>query len=72
MNAHPYTLAGKAALVTGGSRSIGAAIARTLAAHAADVAITCNASKDKAQSVAAEIQAFGRPGGGTACPCLRR
>ena len=36
------TLFGKAALVTGGSRSIGAAIARRLARAGAAVAITFN------------------------------
>ncbi len=40
------TLAGKKALVTGGSRGIGAAIAKTLAAEGADVAITYEKSKD--------------------------
>ncbi|MBP5059559.1 SDR family NAD(P)-dependent oxidoreductase [Pseudomonas chlororaphis] len=54
------SLAGKVVLVTGGSRGIGAAIARTLAAHGADVAITYGTSRDKAEAVVAEIRALGR------------
>jgi len=52
-------LAGKSALVTGGSRSIGAAIARKLAADGAKVAITYNASPAKAQEVVAQIESVG-------------
>ncbi len=52
-------LSGKAALVTGGSRSIGAAIARRLAAEGAAVAITYSASPDKAAAVVADIEAKG-------------
>lgn len=52
-------LGGKAALVTGGSRSIGAAIARRLARDGAAVAITYSASPDKAQAVIDEIKATG-------------
>ncbi|MCT9000609.1 3-oxoacyl-ACP reductase family protein [Chelativorans intermedius] len=53
-------LIGKAALVTGGSRGMGAAIARTLATRGADVAITYLNGMDKARAVVAEIRAYGR------------
>ena len=48
-------LANKVALVTGGSRGIGAAIARALADDSADVAISYVASPDKAKAVVAEL-----------------
>ncbi|HYD19621.1 MAG TPA: SDR family oxidoreductase [Patescibacteria group bacterium] len=53
------SLTGKAALVTGGSRGIGAAIAKRLAAEGAKVAITYVSNKDKADAVVKEIQAQG-------------
>ena len=52
-------LAGKAALVTGGSRSIGAAIAKRLAADGAAAALTYSASPDKADEVVRSIEAAG-------------
>lgn len=52
-------LAGKVALVTGGSRGIGAAIAKALADEGADVAISYVSSPDKAQEVVSAIEAKG-------------
>lgn len=55
-------LGGKAALVTGGSRGIGAAIARRLALEGADVALTYLSAADRAKTVVAEIEAEGGRG----------
>src|ERR1700751_4152676 len=52
-------LSGKVALVTGGSRGIGAASARALADQGANVAISYVASPDKAEAVVAELKAKG-------------
>ena len=52
-------LAGKRALVTGGSRSIGAAIAKRLAADGAQVAFTYNGSPKLAEETAAAIESTG-------------
>ena len=53
------TLNNKVALVTGGSRSIGAAIVRKLAAQGASVAFTYISSADKANALAKELNDAG-------------
>lgn len=53
-------LNGKRALVTGGSRGIGAAIALALAENGADVALTYQHSAGKADAVIKSIESLGR------------
>lgn len=53
------SLQGKVALVTGGSRGLGAAIAQALAEQGADVAISYVAAADKARAVVEKLEALG-------------
>lgn len=53
-------LSGKRAMVTGGSRGIGAAIALALAENGADVAFTYQHSAEKAETVVKLIEGTGR------------
>lgn len=52
-------LEGKVALVTGGSRGIGAAIARRFAGQGADVAFTCRSSAEQANALAGQLAELG-------------
>ncbi|MFE4667875.1 SDR family oxidoreductase [Streptomyces sp. NPDC056716] len=56
------SLAGRKALVTGGSRGIGAATALRLARAGADVAITYVSREDAADDVVRAVEALGRRG----------
>ncbi|TNC14396.1 3-oxoacyl-ACP reductase FabG [Methylobacterium terricola] len=53
------SLTGKVALVTGGSRGIGAAIVRRLSREGATVAFTYSASTDRAEALAADLASSG-------------
>ena len=54
-----YDLTGKIAIVTGGSRGIGAAISERLAREGAEVILTYNSSADAAKDVVAKIEDAG-------------
>jgi 3-oxoacyl-[acyl-carrier protein] reductase len=66
MPAHETTLAGKVALVTGGSRRIGKTIALKLAAAGAAVAVNARSALAEVEAVVGEIVA----GGGKAVPAI--
>lgn len=51
-----------AAVVTGGSGGLGAAVVRLLAARGSDVALTYNRNADAAAAVVADVEASGRRG----------
>ena len=55
-----YELAGKVALVTGGGRGLGRAIALALARQGADVGVNYRSNADSAAEVVAQIGAMGR------------
>lgn len=55
-------LLNKSVIVTGASRGIGAAIAKSLASFGANVAVNYNNSKEKAEEVLSEIRALGGEG----------
>jgi 3-oxoacyl-[acyl-carrier protein] reductase len=54
-----YKLAGKVAVVTGGSQGIGAGIVRKLAEQGANVVFTYNSNKDAAERLVKEIETSG-------------
>jgi NAD(P)-dependent dehydrogenase (short-subunit alcohol dehydrogenase family) len=55
-----FSLEGKTALVTGGSRGIGKAVALALAARGADVGVTCFTGCKFAEDVRAQLRDYGR------------
>ncbi len=59
MSSHDFSLKGRVCLVTGGSRTLGASIARTLARQGADVAVNYNQSAEAAADLCEELRALG-------------
>ena len=59
MMAMKHALENKRALVTGGSRGIGAGIVKHLASEGARVALTYSSSPEQAEEIAKAAQAFG-------------
>lgn len=55
-----YDLSGKVAIVTGSSRGIGRAIAKTLAEAGADIVSNYNKSAEQANQLKSEIESIGR------------
>ncbi len=60
MNAQLIDLGGRRAVVTGGSRGIGRAVARMLGRAGADVGIAYRSAHDAAEETVAELEAMGR------------
>lgn len=67
MNNQSKPFAGRAAIVTGGTRGIGRAIALELARHGADVAFNYAKSTEAAESLTKEIEALGTRALATQC-----
>src|SRR5215469_16981660 len=67
LNGTVNSLTGKSALVTGGARRIGRAIALALAAAGADVTITYRTSADDAVETVDAIEQLGRRGFALEC-----
>jgi len=59
MSSNITDLTGRAALVTGASRGIGAAVAHILASHGATVAVHYGSNEDAAQQVLSELEGSG-------------
>src|SRR5437763_15785562 len=61
-----FDLSGKVALVTGGSRGLGAQMVKAFARHGADIFITSR-KLENCEKVAAEVRAMGRKARSHAC-----